>query len=227
MWSRVKARTGRFTLMTSNICETFNSRIADVKGLPVCHLVDYIRRFLMEWFCQRRQVARDWPHPLSKHAVDIIKERWVVANRFVACHVDTDEYEVDEGDYLEQHTVYLDRRYCACKVFDYQHFPCPHVLAVCETYKKKEEDLCGEYYKTSVWRSMYEPKIYGVLSPETWDVPTEVAEWVVLPPNTTPEVGLRSIKRKRSTIEKPRNKRACSRCHQTGHYANSRHYPKA
>ncbi|XP_026379629.1 uncharacterized protein LOC113274462 [Papaver somniferum] len=146
---------------------------------------------------------------------------------FVACHVDGDEYEVDEGDYEEHNTVYLDRRSCTCKVFDYQHLPCPHVLAVCEKYKIKEEGLCGEYYKTSVWRSMYEPKIYGVLSPETWDVPAEVAERVVLPPKTTPEVGRRSIKRKRSAIEKPRKKRSCSRCHQTGHYANSKRCPKA
>ncbi|XP_026416614.1 uncharacterized protein LOC113312060 [Papaver somniferum] len=164
MWSRVKARTGHFTPMTTNACETFNSRIIDVKG--------------------------------------IIKERWAVAKRFVAFHVDGDEYEVDEGDYEEQHTVYLDRRSCTCKVFDYQHLPCPHVLAVCETYKIKGEGLCEEYYKTSVWRSMYEPKIYGVLSPETWDVPAEVAERVVLPPKTTPEVGRRSIKRKWSAIEK-------------------------
>ncbi|XP_026396679.1 uncharacterized protein LOC113291348 [Papaver somniferum] len=227
MWARVKARTGRFTLMTTNACETFNSRIDDVKGIPIFHLVDYIRRFLMEWFCEHRQLARDRQDPLSQHARDIIKERWAVEKRFVACHVDGDEYEVDEGDYEEQHTVYLDRRSCTCKVFDYQHLPCPHVLAVCETYKIKEEGLCGEYYKTSVWRSMYEPKIYGVLSPETWDVPAEVAERVVLPPKTTPEVGRRSIKRKRSAIKKPRKKRACSRCHQTGHYANNKRCPKA
>ncbi|XP_026452874.1 uncharacterized protein LOC113353520 [Papaver somniferum] len=220
MWARVKARTGRFTLMTTNACETFNSRIADVKGLPICYLVYYIRRLLMEWFCQRRQLALDWQDPLSKHARDIIKERWAVAKSFVACHVDGDEYEVDEGDYEEKHTVYLDRRSYTCKVFDYQHLPCPHVLAVCETYKIKEEGLCGNYYKTFVWRYMYEPKIYGVLSPETWDVPTEVAERVVLPPKITPEVGRRSIKRKRAAIEKPRKKRGCSRCHHTGHYAN-------
>ncbi|XP_026400584.1 uncharacterized protein LOC113296494 [Papaver somniferum] len=132
MWARVKARTCRFTLMTTNACETFNLRIADVKGLQICHLVDYIRRFHMEWFCERRQLARDWQDPLSQHARDIIKERWAVEKRFVACHVDGDEYEVDEGDYEEHHTIYLDRRSCTCKVFDYQHLPCPHVLAVCE-----------------------------------------------------------------------------------------------
>ncbi|KAI3953579.1 hypothetical protein MKW92_053387, partial [Papaver armeniacum] len=36
MWARVKARTGHFTLMTTNAYEAFNSRIADVKGLPIC-----------------------------------------------------------------------------------------------------------------------------------------------------------------------------------------------
>ncbi|XP_026420252.1 uncharacterized protein LOC113316249 [Papaver somniferum] len=108
MWARVKARTSRFTLMTTNACETFNSRITDVKGLPICHLVYYIRRFLMEWFCERRQLARDRQDPLSQHARDIIKERWAVTKRFVAFHVDGDEYEVEEGYYEEQHTVYLD-----------------------------------------------------------------------------------------------------------------------
>ncbi|XP_026443925.1 uncharacterized protein LOC113344104 [Papaver somniferum] len=181
----------------------------------------------MEWFCQRRQLALDRQDPLSKHARDIIKERWIVAKRFVACHVDGYEYEVDEGDYEEEHIVYLDRRSFTCKMFDYQHLPCPHVLAVCETYKIKEEGLCGKYYKTSVWRSMYELKIYGVLSPETWYVPTEVAERVVLPPKITPEVGRRSIKWKRDAIEKPRKKRGCSRCHHMGHYANSKRCLKA
>ncbi|XP_026379494.1 uncharacterized protein LOC113274269 [Papaver somniferum] len=171
MWARAKARTGRFTLMTTNACETFNSRIDDFKGLPICHLVNYIRRFLMEWFCELRQLARDRQDPLSQYARDIIKERWAVSKRFVAFHVDGDEYEVDEGDYEEKHTVYLDQR--------------------------------------------------------TWDVPAEVAERVVLPPKITPEVGRQNIKKKRSAIEKPRKKRACSRCHQTGHYANSKRCPKA
>ncbi|MCL7024003.1 hypothetical protein MKW94_007647, partial [Papaver nudicaule] len=223
-WARVKATTGRFTLMTTNICETFNSVIKEVKDLPICHLVDFIRKWLMKWFAKHRQEARDWPHYLSKSAYNIIQERWHVANKFVASHVYGEEYEVDACENLDQHSVYVDQKSCTCGVFDYQHLPCAHVLAVCETFLIKTDDFCGPHHKTSVWRSMYEPPIFPVGSSNTWKIPENVAARVVLHPNTKPDKGPRSIHRKRSAIEKrakPKKQRGCSNCHQKGHYAST------
>ncbi|KAI3983213.1 hypothetical protein MKX01_039704 [Papaver californicum] len=46
-WVRVHAKGVCYSLMTTNVCESWNAKLLEVKDLPICHLVDYIRKMLM------------------------------------------------------------------------------------------------------------------------------------------------------------------------------------
>ncbi|XP_026436018.1 uncharacterized protein LOC113333859 [Papaver somniferum] len=47
-WARVKAKRARYTLMTTNICESWNNLLLKARDLPITHLVGFIRTELME-----------------------------------------------------------------------------------------------------------------------------------------------------------------------------------
>ncbi|KAI3966626.1 hypothetical protein MKW92_016163, partial [Papaver armeniacum] len=104
-WARVKETTGRYSLMTTNICESFNGRIKHANHPPVTHLVDFIRRILMEWFSESRQMANEWKHDLSSFANKKLKLLWHLAKTFTPCLVKDDEYEVTEYGYVDVHLV--------------------------------------------------------------------------------------------------------------------------
>lgn len=130
----------------------------------------------MKWFNKHREEALYWPLYLTRHAHAIIQDLWHLANKFVATHVRGEQYEVEEGENLDQHSVYIEQKSCTCKVLNYQHLPCAHILAVCQTYMMKTNDFCGAHYTTAAWRAMYEQPIFPVLSSDTWNVPQVVAE---------------------------------------------------
>ncbi|XP_026397109.1 uncharacterized protein LOC113291835 [Papaver somniferum] len=46
-WARVKSKRARYTLMTTNICESWNNLLLKARDLPITHLVDFIRTELM------------------------------------------------------------------------------------------------------------------------------------------------------------------------------------
>ncbi|KAI3912064.1 hypothetical protein MKW98_007591 [Papaver atlanticum] len=46
-WSRVKAKRASYTLVTTNICESWNNLLLKARKLPITHLVDFIRTELM------------------------------------------------------------------------------------------------------------------------------------------------------------------------------------
>ncbi|KAI3892422.1 hypothetical protein MKX03_012640 [Papaver bracteatum] len=223
-WSRVEAIRARFTLMTTNISESWNSKLKNAKSLPICHLVDFIRRSLMEWFEEVREKALRWKAPLTPYAEFFLEERWELAKLFYCCRIIGDQYEVIERGINDQHQVNILEKSCTCRVINYEHLPCPHVLAVCEKYKLSNVPLCGDYYQTWKWRSMYAPAIYPALSSEFWNVPESVSARIVLNPNTRRGKGRPKVDRIRCVSEKSSKlskKRGCSNCHQPGHYATT------
>ncbi|KAI3856234.1 hypothetical protein MKW92_001398 [Papaver armeniacum] len=210
--------------MTTNISESWNAKVKKAKNLPICHLVDFIRRSLMEWFEELREKSLRWTPPLTPYAEKNLEERWELAKLFSSFRIIEHKYEVIERGINDQHQVNISEKSCTCRVINYEHLPCPHVLAVCEKYKLDIVPLCGEYYQTWKWRSMYAPAIYPTLSSEYWNVPERVAARIVLNPNTRRGKGRPKGDRIRCVSEKSRKlskMRGCSICHQPGHYATT------
>ncbi|XP_026459175.1 uncharacterized protein LOC113359814 [Papaver somniferum] len=223
MWARVYAKGARYSLMTTNACESWNAKILTFKDVPICHLVDYLRKTLMKWFSVRRQESNDWHHAFSKHAHEAIEERRILAMKCSVIHVIDEQYEINESDNQDQNIVDLVRKTCTCGVFTLEHFPCGHVMAVCQKIGVRWETLCGEYYRTSSWRGMYAPPIYRAMTCD-WYLPEDVDATVVLHPNTGRGPDRPRGGRFRSAYERlapSKGTRSCSNCHNLGHYVNT------
>lgn len=225
-WSRVHASRGRWTLMTTNLCESWNAVIRKIKGLPVCDLIDKIRRYLMKEWSKRRDLSNKWDQTYPPNITKLLKERWLVSHKCQSAKSRDDKYEVWETNSRVVVVVDLEKGTCDCRVAFYQNLPCPHMLAVCEKFSKNSDEYCASYYDTSCWRSMYADSIYPVIAGEDWEIPDHVAQRVVKhpgAPGAKKDVGRPQVGRYLNAFEKPHKsgKRACSKCRLPGHRAGS------
>ncbi|XP_031743970.1 uncharacterized protein LOC116404743 isoform X2 [Cucumis sativus] len=53
-WSRTYSRKRRYQIMTTNICESLNSKLKIGRDLPVASLFEVIREFLQQWFYEKK-----------------------------------------------------------------------------------------------------------------------------------------------------------------------------
>lgn len=52
-WSRCKCPVRRYSFLTSNAAEVFNSRLLDARRLPICLMIEAFRHIVEQWFDQR------------------------------------------------------------------------------------------------------------------------------------------------------------------------------
>ena len=73
-WSRAYSRKRRYQIMTTNICESLNSKLKIDRDLPVASLLETIREFLQRWFYERRKAASCLKSVLSSWAEGLIRK---------------------------------------------------------------------------------------------------------------------------------------------------------
>ncbi|KAI3995712.1 hypothetical protein MKX01_020785, partial [Papaver californicum] len=83
---------------------------------------------------------------------NIIKGRWDLAKNFKATKSHNDVFKVDEVVNNDQNIVSMKEKSCNCRVINYEHLVCPHVLAVLQSTKVNMYMLCGEYYSRASWK---------------------------------------------------------------------------
>ena len=123
------------------------------------------------------------------------------------------------GDYDTM--VDLQQMTCTCKKFDLEKLPCEHALkATGEIEENKFYDYCSIYYSASYWRIAYEESVYPVPSQSDWEIPDDIGEVVVLPPELKQQRkrGRPRTNRYRSSGELPKRKHKCIKCEEEGNY---------
>ncbi|KAI3977614.1 hypothetical protein MKX01_004147 [Papaver californicum] len=121
-WARIHAKSHRFTLMTTNICESCNDLLLKARTLPIIHLVDFIRSQLMGRFYEHRDLAMKSNYHLSDYARNIIKGRWDLERILRATKSHDDVFQVDEVVNMDQHVVRMKEKSCTCWVFKLRAF---------------------------------------------------------------------------------------------------------
>ncbi|XP_013624503.1 PREDICTED: uncharacterized protein LOC106330608 [Brassica oleracea var. oleracea] len=115
------------------------------------------------------------------------------------------EYEVTNSDgniYLAN----LVAKSCTCKVWDYENFPCLHVLAAYIYYTKDivgrrrdihivYHELCSKYYWAELWALAYSRTLYVVPDRSSWNVPYHIKEMEIIPPDRITRKGMKRFKR--------------------------------
>ncbi|KAL5571082.1 hypothetical protein UlMin_020679 [Ulmus minor] len=81
-------------------------------------------------------------------------------------------------------------------------------------------DCCSPFYSVEYWRLAYAESVYPVSSQSDWEIPNEIREVVVLPPDLKEQRkrGRPRNNRYHSYGELPKRKHKCIKCGEEGHY---------
>ena len=70
-------------------------------------------------------------------------------------------------------------------MFDIDKFLCVYALAAYQEGPDKLHNLCSKYYLKELWALAYVRTIYPVPDQSEWDIPEDVQNMKVLPPDVT------------------------------------------
>ncbi|PWA82330.1 hypothetical protein CTI12_AA176610 [Artemisia annua] len=114
-WSRAFCPANRYNYLTSNSAESINALTRLVRKVPITMLMEYYRRLLQDWYCQRREKYIDAPEfELTDWAAVKVQQRmyksenWEVRG-IALCAM----YQVI--DHQNSHIVDFLKRECTCR----------------------------------------------------------------------------------------------------------------
>ncbi|KAK3189585.1 hypothetical protein Dsin_029146 [Dipteronia sinensis] len=80
-FSHVHSPRKRYFLIATNIAESMNSCLLEVRKLPITSMAEFIRDLLPRWFYNRQTYAREMSIYLTMFADEHIKDRTEIAHR--------------------------------------------------------------------------------------------------------------------------------------------------
>ncbi|KAH6758942.1 hypothetical protein C2S51_019177 [Perilla frutescens var. frutescens] len=233
-WARSQCPVSRFSFPTSNIAESFNSRLLFARRLPIVSTIEAIRHVMEEWFDQRRAVSRARDDDLTEEAHNKLAPQVDKGDHFrvVARSQMTFKVSNKESSWI----VDLNSRTCECHEFQDDLMPCSHASTAIRNQGMSVYDFVSVYYKTENWKELYAAQVNPILLEEDWNVPSEVKDIIVLPPIVLRQSGRSREQQFATGADIPRSRRAptsigvsgshprakkrCSICGETTHTKN-------
>ncbi|GJW37348.1 transposase, MuDR, MULE transposase domain protein [Tanacetum coccineum] len=235
-WSRAYCPRDRYNYMTSNSAESINNLTRDVRKVPITNLMEWYRKLVQRWYCERREKYKDGPlDELSDWAKAKIRKRMQKSLNWVVVGIAVDRvYEVDDRRRIQ--TVELCNGTCTCRKWQVSGLPCGHVLAICRVIGLTDcNRLAKGWFMRIALKGTYQELVYPVGEVSSWQIPNYLPD--VKPPHMDkqPSGRPKSTKRIRSQGEEPVTVR-CGRCGARGHnrqgcretisYTKERTYPR-
>ncbi|XP_060190368.1 uncharacterized protein LOC132619492 [Lycium barbarum] len=122
-------------------------------------------------------------------------------------------------DGAKKFRVCLQARTCSCERFQLDEIPCTHAMAAIVHRHQHGEDCTSTYYSNKNFRNAYAIPVEPFPCESTWDIPINVKEEIVLPPNYKRLPGRPTTKRMKPFYEGKFKKSTvtCSGCGIEGH----------
>ncbi|KAI9181867.1 hypothetical protein LWI28_019468 [Acer negundo] len=216
-WSRVHCPQRRYKVMTTNVAQCINSCLKFARQLPLITLAEFIRNMLQKWFHGRHAAAQSMRHRLTEVAHLVILKCVEKCDHMTVNPVNWNIFSVRHNG--KQWTVNLARKTYTCNKFQMDFFPCSHALVAAREWNLDFTSLCADYYKRETLIDAYSVPIMHVGHPSSWEVPSDIAVWVVLNPKTKRQSGHPMEGRHASSLERTTTQ-SCRTYGQLGH--NSR-----
>ncbi|XP_043692138.1 uncharacterized protein LOC122642661 [Telopea speciosissima] len=225
LWATAYFEGTRFGHLTANIVESLNTWILEASGLPIIQMMECIRRQLMTWFNERRELSMQWTTILVPTAESRVTEALERARTFQVLRANEAEFEVisHEGTNI----VDIRNRCCLCRGWQLYGLPCAHAVAALLSCRQNVHRFTESCFTVATYRKTYSQTIHPVpdktlwkeLSEGTQDGGNKVVEVIINPPKSLRPPGRPRKKRVRAE-DRGRVKRVvhCSRCNQTGHF---------
>ncbi|XP_012854412.1 PREDICTED: uncharacterized protein LOC105973918 [Erythranthe guttata] len=237
-WANAYFEGHRYGELYSNAVESWNGTIKKFRHLPITHLVDSIRGYMMDKICKRSAKARGWTTMLCPKMEKILRtfvedgRTWTIrkSNQFVF-EVHSDSHEI----------VDFFARMCTCRDWQLKGFPCCHVVVVLKNIPVGERyGYIDPLFYASNFRSTYSFSIYpfmvdftkveqpaiGLDFRSTYSFSiypfmvdfTKVEQPAIGPPVCQTRRGRPKKKRIPSRGENIKKKIKCGRCNEIGHH---------
>ena len=118
----------RYNIMTTNNSESINSVLKEARSYQLIALLEYFRDLLSRWFYKRQELAEKNKNKLPPHVMSVVEARFNESRRYEVKMLNKLQFEV-AGEQFSG-VVNQSRRTCSCRVYDVDHIPCAHALAM-------------------------------------------------------------------------------------------------
>lgn len=225
LWATAYFEGTRFGHLTANIVESLNSWIVEASGLPIIQMMECIRRQLMTWFNDRRDMSLQWSSILVPSAEKHVSEAINQAESYHVIRANEVEFEVisQQGGCV----VDLRTRRCTCSGWQLCGLPCSHAVAALLSCRQNVHRFTESCFTVANYRKAYSQTIHPIPDRTLWKETSvsfqnegdKEVEVIINPPKSLRPPG-RPRKRRIRREEGGRAKRVvhCSRCNQTGHF---------
>ncbi|KAJ8632735.1 hypothetical protein MRB53_026071 [Persea americana] len=223
LWATAYFEGTRFGHLTANIVESLNCWILEASGLPIVQMMECIRRQLMTWFNERREMSMQWSTILVPNAERRVSEALECARSFQVLRANEAEFEVisHEGTNI----VDIRNRCCLCRGWQLYGLPCAHAVAALLSCRQNVHRFTESCFTVATYRKTYSQTIHPVPDKSLWKELSEGTQnggnldMLINPPKSLRPPGRPRKKRVRAE-DRGRVKRVvhCSRCNQTGHF---------
>lgn len=215
LWASALFEGRRFGHLTANIRESLISWIHDASRLPIIQMMEYIRREMMTWFNERREMCKQWSSilvPSAEHKVSYAQE---LAKSYRVERANEAKFEVVSSQGTVN-VVDIISRCCYCREWQLYGLPCVHGVAALGYCSQNIHKYAEQFFTVSSFQKAYSQTIHPIPDKSLWN---ERSELVINPPRS-----LRPpVKPRRKRVRADNNEGAkrvvhCSRCNQIGHF---------
>ena len=178
--------------INNNLAESFNSKVKDLKDLPVHDMVDQIRIMIMRLWELRRRIG----DALQGDKLPAVVQQVVNRSRNLA-HLVVDSSslwgaEVRDTKTGKRHVVNTEQHECTCLEWQHTGKPCEHaILFLASKPKVNMHPYLHDYYSVARFKAAYATPIAPLTDQSQW--PEVEFEFSMCPP-PLPEGRLASLK---------------------------------
>uniref|UniRef100_A0A1D1YPN8 Protein FAR1-RELATED SEQUENCE 5 n=1 Tax=Anthurium amnicola TaxID=1678845 RepID=A0A1D1YPN8_9ARAE len=225
LWATSYFEGTRFGQLTANIVESLNPWLLEASGLPIIQMMESIRRQLMTWFNERREMSMQWTAPLVPSADRHVAEACERAQGYSVSRANEAEFEV-ASPHEGPNIVDIRNRCCLCHGWQFFGLPCAHAVATLHSCRQNVSRFTESCFTVATYRKTYSQTIHPVPDMSLWKELSEGTqhgenklEMIINPPKCLRPPGRPRKKRVRAE-DRGRVKRVvhCSRCNQAGHF---------
>ncbi|CAI9296201.1 unnamed protein product [Lactuca saligna] len=203
------------------MAECFNAVILDARKKPLLTMLEEIRLYMMDRFYNLRELAEKWEGDVCPSAIKKMEE-FGEDLKFWRVHPSgQNEFEVRNG--LESYGVNIEKRSCACRLWDVSGIPCVHAQASIMLTHQDPKTFISKWFGKAMYISSYSYNILPVNGNNLW---IEAPYIKPLPPLERRMPGRPTVKRKRhvserddkfSQVSSKGRTVQCQNCQQKGH----------
>ncbi|XP_062085684.1 uncharacterized protein LOC133791784 [Humulus lupulus] len=213
-WARIHSKSRRYAAMTSNIAESINATLKEMRELPVTTLFECLRNLIQKWSYNNKKEAEATFTELPKKQEEYLRKNFVKSLRMTEEPASTLIYSVHSG--LTTNIVDIAKKSCTCNKFDLDELPCEHAMAVIRKMNLQYKKYCSYYFTKQAMLNTYNASIHPLGDQKIWRVPPNVEEIEVLPPKGNRKSG-RPRKKRFVSAREGSYQLKCGRCGELGH----------